>query len=112
MANSLQHNWESVFFDTYNKIIEDNGELTVSDIRDDSDNVVGKFYLSYSDDNHPYIISIQDNTLCILDVYKWYTVVSVCKSDNVYKFPVNHINIPRTLLIKVFRKVSELITTL
>lgn len=24
MANSLQHNWESVFFDTYNKIIEDN----------------------------------------------------------------------------------------
>lgn len=24
MENSLQHNWESVFFDTYNKIIEDN----------------------------------------------------------------------------------------
>ena len=95
-----------------NKIIEDNGVLTVSDIRDDSDNVVGKFYLSYSDDNHPYIISIQGNTLRILDVYRWYTIVLVCKSDNVYKFPVNIINIPRTLLIKVFRKVSELITTL
>ena len=98
--------------ESLNKIIEDNGVLTVSDIRDDSDNVVGKFYLSYSDDNHPYIISIQGNTLRILDVYRWYTIVLVCKSDNVYKFPVNIINIPRTLLIKVFRKVSELITTL
>lgn len=103
---------QSRLVEALNKIIEDNGELTVSDIRDDSDNVVGKFYLSYSDDNHPYIISIQGNTLRILDVYRWYTIVLVCKSDNVYKFPVNTINIPRTLLIKVFRKVSELITTL
>ena len=103
---------QSRLVEALNRIIEDNGELTVSDIRDDSDNVVGKFYLSYSDDNHPYIVSIQDNTLHILDVYRWYTVVSVCKSDNVYKFPVNPINIPRTILIKVFRKVSELITTL
>ena len=95
-----------------NKVMEDDGTLTVNDILDEDDNVVGKFYLSYSDDNHPYVVSIQDNTLRILDVYRWYTVVSVCKSDNVYKFPVNHINIPRTLLIKVFRKVSELITTL
>ena len=103
---------QSRLVEAINRIIEDNGEFTVSDIRDDSDNVVGKFYLSYSDDNHPYIIYIQYNTLRILDVYRWYTVVSVCKSDNVYKFPVNHINIPRTLLIKVFRKVSEFITTL
>lgn len=103
---------QSRLVEALNKIIEDNGELTVSDIRDDSDNVVGKFYLSYSDDNHPYIISIQGNTLRILDVYRWYTIVLVCKSDNVYKFPVNIINIPRTLLIRVFRKASELITTL
>ena len=100
---------QSRLVEALNKIIEDSGELTISDIRDDSDNVVGKFYLSYSDDNHPYIVSIQDNTLRFLDIYRWYTVVSVCKSDNVYKFPVNIINIPRTLLIKVFRKVSELI---
>lgn len=103
---------QSRLVEALNKIIEDNGVLTVSDIRDDSDNVVGKFYLSYSDDNHPYIISIQGNTLRILDVYRWYTIVLVCKSGNVYKFPVNTINIPRTLLIKVFRKVSELISTL
>lgn len=103
---------QSRLVEAINRIIEDNGEFTVSDIRDDNDNVIGKFYLSYSDDNHPYIIYIQDNTLRVLDVYRWHTVVSVCKSDNVYKFPVNHINIPRTLLIKVFRKVSELITTL
>ena len=102
---------QSRLVEAINRIIEDNGEFTVSDIRD-NDNVVGKFYLSYSDDNHPYIVSIQDNTLRILDVYRWYTVVSVCKSDNVYKFPINHINIPRTILIRVFRKVSELITTL
>ena len=95
-----------------NRIIEDNGEFTVSDIRDDSDNVVGKFYLSCSDDNHPYIIYIQDNTLRVLDVYRWHTVVLVCKLDNVYQFHVNTADAPKTLLIRLFGKVSELITTL
>lgn len=103
---------QSRLVEALNKIIEDNGELTISDIRDDNDNVVGKFYLSYSNDNHPYIVSIQNDTLRVLDVYRWYTVVLVCKLDNVYQFPVNPVNIPRTLLIRVFRKVSELITTL
>ena len=103
---------QSRLVEAINRIIEDNGEFTVSDIRDDSDNVVGKFYLSYSDDNHPYIIYIQDNTLRVLDVYRWHTVVVLYKFDNVYQFNVNTVNIPRTLLIRVFRKVSELITTL
>lgn len=103
---------QSKLLEALNKVIEDNGVLTVSDIRDDSDNIVGKFYLSYSDDNHPYIISIQDGTLRILDVYRWHTVVLVCKLDNVYQFHVNTADAPKTLLIRLFGKVSELITTL
>ena len=103
---------QSRLVEAINRIIEDNGEFTVSDIRDDSDNVVGKFYLSYSDDNHPYIIYIQDNTLRVLDVYRWHTVVVLRKFDNVYQFHVNNANIPRTLLIRLFGKASELITTL
>ena len=103
---------QSRLVEAINRIIEDDGEFTVSDIRDDSDNVVGKFYLSYSDDNHPYIIYIQDNTLRVLDVYRWHTVVVLYKFDNVYQFHVNTANIPRTLLIRLFGKASELITTL
>ena len=93
-----------------NKVMEDEGMLTVNDILDEDDNVVGKFYLSYSDDNHPYIISIQDDTLRVFDVYRWYTLIVMSKSESVYTFQVNIVDVPKTLLIKLFGKVSKLVT--
>ena len=92
-----------------NKVMEDEGTLTVNDILDEDDNVVGKFYLSYSDDGHPYIISIQDDTLRVFDVYRWYTLIVMCKSKGVYTFQVNIVDVPRTLLIALFGKVSKLV---
>ena len=92
-----------------NKVMEDDGTLTVNDILDEDDNVVGKFYLSYSDDGHPYIISIQDDTLRVFDVYRWYTLIVLYKSEGVYTFQLNIVDVPKTLLITLFGKVSKLV---
>ena len=100
---------QSRVIEALQNIISNSSSLTISDVLDDNDNVIGKFYLSYSDNGYPYIVSMDDDTLRVLDVYRMHVIIMMCKVDNVYKFPVNIVNIPRTLLIELFGKVSELI---
>lgn len=100
---------QSRVIEALQNIISNSSSLTISDVLDENDNIIGKFYLSYSDKGYPYIISMEDDTLRVLDVYRMRIIVMMCKVDNIYKFPLNNVNIPRTLLIDLFRKVSELI---
>ena len=91
-----------------NRVIEDNGKLIISDLLDASDTVIGKFYLSYSDEGYPYIIAIVNTTVCVLDAYKMNAIIIVHKVGNIYRF-LNMLDISKSLLIELFEKVSKLV---
>lgn len=100
---------QSRVIEAIQSIISNSDSLTISDVLDDNDNVIGKFYLSYSDNGYPYIVSMENDTLRVLDVYRMRVIVKVSKENAVYKFPVNNVNIPITLLIELFVEVRKLI---
>lgn len=90
-----------------NRVIEDNGKLIISDLLDASDTVIGKFYLSYSDEGYPYIIAVVGDTLGVIDGYKMNAIIIVHKVGSIYRF-LNMLDISKSLLIELFEKANKL----
>lgn len=91
-----------------NRVLDDSCNLFLSDIVDEESNVVGKFYISYSEDEHPYLITLSGNTLTVFDVTLIHTVVTFVK-DVGFVAVYNYNNIPQSLLIVLYKHMEGIV---
>lgn len=77
---------------------------SLSNVYDENDRVVGKFYLVYDENGKPYTAVLCNGVLYIQDVGQLKVVAEVIKDGPVYEFPTMRINVSKAKLIEIYKQ--------
>ena len=77
------------------------------DIIYEDDRETGRFYLTYDDESKPYIVMMRNETMVVLDVATWKSIIEVEKDGSKYSFPVMRVNVPKSVLIGAYKELAS-----